>query len=111
METIPGDGQSEAAESRPRRRWMALARGTGLGAAALVLAVAVGPGFHLVGAGSPGISPGGPTGGLTRDQAIALVRKSYDGGVVTLGALIFAVSGPFGQVTKDRILAGFRSRR
>jgi hypothetical protein len=106
MVTIPGHGQSEA-ESRPRRRWMGLARGIGLGAAALVLAVAVGPGLHLVGAGSPATSPGVPTGGLTRDQAIAVVSTSYDGGSVKLGALIFADAGPFGQVTKDRILAGF----
>jgi hypothetical protein len=107
VETIPGDDRSEDAGQWRRRHRSALVRGIGLGAAALVLAVAVGPGLHVVGAGSPATSPGAPTGGLTRDQAIALVRKSYDGGSVKLGALIFADAGPFGQVTKDRILAGF----
>lgn len=107
METRPGDGQPVSAESPPRSRPTELIAGIGLGVAALILAVAVGPAFHLVGAGSPAASPGGPTGGLTRDQAIALVRKSYDGGPVTLGALIFADAGAFGQVTNDRIIAGF----
>jgi hypothetical protein len=102
VETVPEDGQSEVAESRPRRRRTGLIAGIGLGAAALLLAVAVGPLFHLVGAGSPATSAGGPTGGLTRDQAIALVRQLYEPSATTLGDLIYADAGPFATVSAHR---------
>jgi hypothetical protein len=109
-ETSPDDRRDGHGEDREllrgRIRWRVLS-GTGLAilAAILLVVIALG-GLAHVGGGSPASAGSNlPTGGLTRDQAVAKVREDFAGSEVTIGQLIWAASGPFAGVSNG-LLAG-----